>query len=471
MLRTSITLAIAIFTATPALRAQQVQVDQKSGTWSYLSANGGKPVALTGGETIRIDSRDSLQVKVVNSNSALYACTLDQAESKVPELEAFRAALTTFGPYLSNVLSLATVPQVSANVFGMTIDRDKLNMIEDSMRGGSGRSDQAERARRAAEAALRAMDDYLFGPQGLNATRLAVFDALNGMRTAEGDRILGLATGVRTAACPAAGCGSQTLASRAVTLLSEAAEAHRNLRPYVETLPLTGPGLNASLGKLQSDAEALTATAYRTEQLVRIVAEAKPEVECGAVRVRQNSGRSLSIAVGQRGMAETDRVATLPARKLKLEAQPRFRIRPTAGLAFLYVPRASYAVPGTKTFTGGPVIDSVSTQDSRFTFAVTLGVALTDRVGPVQLPFSIGPEVVANPSTDTRAIGVGLGGTVFSAIKFGAGVLWTRHKVLSQGQQFGQTLPAADHLRTRDTYGRGRFYFGGALTAWPLVKL
>lgn len=463
MLRTVVMLAVTSVLAAPGLGAQRVEVDQKTGTWSYLPARGGTPVTLKGGETVRISPRDSLTVKVVNSNSALYACTLDQTESKVPDLEAFRAAVATFGPYLANVATLATATRVvGTTITGRT----------DALVGPrSGGSDAAEEARREAVTALENMDKYLFGEHGLNATRLTVLEALNGMRTAEGAQIGALAASVQNSACPAAGCASQTLARDAVTRLNAAAEAQRNLQPYLGELAAAGAQLNASLGKLQSDAEALTAAAYRTEQLVRIVAEAKPEVDCGVARVRWDSGRSLAISVGQRGMAETDRVATLPARKLKVEAQPRLHFRPMAGLAFLYSPRASYPVPGTKTVTGGAFVDSVSTQDSRFSIAVTLGVAVTDRVGPVQLPFSIGPEVVANPSTDTRAIGVGVGGTLIGAIKWDTGILWTRHKVLRNGQQFGDTLPAGDHLRTRDTFGRGRFYFGGSLTAWPLIKL
>lgn len=470
MPRPLIALAIAVLMSAPAAGAQEVRIDHRSGVWTYrLASDATRADTLKGSETIRLNLRDSLRVRVVNTNSALYTCTLEQAEAKVPELEAFRGAVGTFGPYLVNIAGLGI-----ANPFKIAwiTASPQISGVAPSA-APAGTSDAAEEARHQAEASLAAVDGYLFGADGLHATRLSVLETLNAMRTAEGERIDTLAAGLTSLKCPA-GCDAQTLASRAVELLNRAGTAQRNLQPYLDSLRFTNAEeLNQSLMKLQADAEALTAAAFRTEQLVRIVADAKPEVPCGLVRVRRESGRALAIVVAPRGMAETDRVAMLPPRRLKAEAQPRLFPRPAVGVALLFAPRATYEVPGTRSKVGGGGVDivSTSTQDSRFTYGLTVSMVLTDRVGPVQLPFTLGPELVANPSSDTRAIGLGVGGTILGGLKWGTGALWTRHKVLRGGQEFEDVLPAADHLRTRDTFGKARLYVSASLTGWPLIKL
>lgn len=461
----------ATMMAVPTLAGQQLQVDQKTGVWTYTPSEGVKTHILTGGETIRMDAGDSLRVQVLASNSALYTCVLEQPEAKVPELEAFRSALGTFGPYLTNVATLSDLFSRSTRI-QMVILPDGVSISPDSSPSPAV-SSEAEAALDAAASALSDVDRFLFGENGLNATRLSVLASLEEMRSSEGQQIITLADALRTTACGGSSCESQTLARRLVELLDRAALAHRNLKQYLPQLGHTNATtLDQSLGKLQGDGEALLATAYRAEHLVRLVAEAKPEISCGAVGVRRGSGRSLSILVAPRGLAEMERVAMLPPRRLKVEAQPRLRPRPVIGVALVYAPEAQYDVPGTKSQVGGGAqITSTSTQDSRFTYGVTLSLILTDRVGPVQLPFTFGPEIVANPSSDTRAIGLGAGGTIIGAFKWGSGILWTRHRVLRDGQQMGDVLPFADHLRTRETYGKGRLYVSASLTGWPLIKL
>jgi hypothetical protein len=465
-----IAIAAATLLAPTTVAGQALHVDQKTGRWMYAPAGAAKGHELTGGETIRMDAGDSLHVRVVNTNSALYTCSLEQPEAKVPELEALRSALGTFGPYLTGVATLSRSFDMGQRA---RVSRRRADGLEPPGTDSAPEpSDEAEEAREAASSALEAVDAFLFGSSGLNATRLSVLGALAEMRTAEGDEITAIAERIQSSACTA-GCGSQTLARQSVDLLDRAARAHHGLQRYLGELGDTdAPALDEALSKLQGDAEALVATAYRTEHLVRLVADAKPEISCGSVGVRRGSGRALSIAVASRGLAEMERVATLPPRRIKVEAQPRLRPRPAIGVALVYAPEARYDVPGTKSQVGGGTqITSASTQDARFTYGVTLSLILTDRLGPVQLPFTLGPEIVANPSSDTRAIGLGVGGTIFGGVKWGSGYLWTRHRVLRDGQEYGDVLPFADHLRTRETYGNGRFYVSASLTGWPLIKL
>lgn len=470
MLRSLPTTIIALAIAAPAVAAQELRLDHKAGVWTYVSGgNSPNTQTVSGGETIRLDTHDLLRVRVVNSNNALYTCTLEQPEAKVPELEALRSALGTFGPYLTNVATLSLRDWLGAN-----IKRDALIAPNGILPAPPPPPpSEAERAREAARSALAEVDAFLFGPRGLNAARLSLLTALDGLRTAEGKGIQNLTDRLESDACAGADCGSQTLAQTMMDLLNRAATAHRNLRPHLPRLQGTDAAtLNEVLGKLQGDTEALMATAYRTEYLIRLVANAQPEIDCGSVTVRRESGRSLSIAVAARALAETERVATLPARRLKVEAQPRLRPRPAIGVALVYAPKAQYQVPGTQSQVGGGVqIASTSMQDARFTYGVTLSMILTDRVGPVQLPFTFGPEIVANPSSDTRAVGLGVGGTIFGGFKWGSGILWTRHRVLDDGQNYGDALPFADRLRTRETYGKGQIYVSASLTGWPLIKL
>jgi hypothetical protein len=80
------------------------------------------------------------------------------------------------------------------------------------------------------------------------------------------------------------------------------------------------------------------------------------------------------------------------------------------------------------------------------------------------------PELTVNPSSDTRAVGVGFAFSFLRFVKIGGGYLWTRHTALD-GQDVDQVLASKDALRTREAYGDPRWYWSFTLVGWaPFQK-
>jgi hypothetical protein len=111
------------------------------------------------------------------------------------------------------------------------------------------------------------------------------------------------------------------------------------------------------------------------------------------------------------------------------------------------------------------VVES-GTQDSRFTWGLTLGVTWRPVDGRDGSGFAWWlPELTVNPSSDLKAVGVGTA-VSYGILKLGAGALWTKHTSLD-GQSVDQLLPDASNLRTQDGYGPPRLYFCLSIFGWP----
>ena len=54
-------------------------------------------------------------------------------------------------------------------------------------------------------------------------------------------------------------------------------------------------------------------------------------------------------------------------------------------------------------------------------------------------------------------------------MKFGGGVMWTRHTTLD-GQQMGGSLDSKDDLKTKDAYGNPNGYVSISIVGWEPFK-
>jgi hypothetical protein len=444
-----------------------VEIDQATRTARLRSVRRGSvqivstPIRPEG--EFRIHPGDSTAIRVVNTNSALYTCTLAQTRTTVPEIEQTKGFLTAMQPYLTAASPISDF-DVLLGISGFRGD-----MMEERI----------SRTKRS-------------GDNELRAARTAVIEQLGRIResTAEMNRVRGTTLGVlhrmhepradvaalsqtyrRSLGCE--DCKRQAFVAAIVgnveTFIPTANLLEALVRDPNRTPSDEDEEVAASAQKVMENVDALLAAAYATERLTGLVAHASPQVECENVEVSRTAGRDLTITVAPRALSETQRIADRPSLELKAKALPRFRVAPFAGLSLLYAPDAVYDKFGTVKAPGdsAEIIESGS-QNSRWTYGLTLGARLDGVVRARNVSIYL-PELTINPSDDVKAIGLG-GSVSVSAIKVGVGALWTRHQRLGGEQRVGQRLRDAAFLNTEDRYdglGSPNLYISFSVVGWP----
>lgn len=430
-----------------AQQSEAIVIDHQKRTASLTGAS--QRVIESEGE-VRIRRGTDIPVRIDNTNSALYTCTLTQSRAPVPEVEQTKSFLTAFGSYLTTGGLLDALTRKSL----FSPPASGVTPVDSRLQG-----------------AVEAVQMRLSAIQGvvarMNDDRLRTLASLQRM-SAPGASVSGEATDLRRQlGCEIGACGPRPYIQATIYGLGELIPAAANLEQSLRASP--NPTEVASqtaedARKVVESADAIVAAAYATDRLVRIVSGAQPSIDCEHVKVSGTAGRTMVITVAPRALPETQRIADRTPMEFKATALPRRRVTPVVSVALIAAPAARFTKFGTVPAPGDSAeIIETGTQDSRFTYGLTLGARLP-RFGPGD-DFAIYPvELTVNPTDDVKAIGFGTAAS-YKAVKLGVGMLWTRHSVLD-AQSVGDRLRHSAFLRTEDRYD-SKPYLSFTVVGWP----
>jgi hypothetical protein len=441
-LRLALMLALAAFSAAGA-HGQTLEISHRDGKALLLGS--GAPVKFERDAEIRIVPGRKTGIRITGTNSAVYACNVDQKPVDVPEMVALREFLGKAGTLIPVGLTslLDRMADSAAAVVPTRAEQELIQVVE--------RADAA-----------------IHGPHGFHQVYLNTLAALNRMRdpavpveTAAGEfrRKLGCPDGVP--------CTRLAFVDTIVEILPKLMEKRRALTVALApsgAVPVT-PAADAA-DSILSNARTILDAAHEVQGLALTVAHAKSSIDCDPVQVSRDTGRKLTIAVEPRPVPELKRAAAAPPMNFAVTVMPRLRPYPSVGLALLYAPRARYETYGTAAAPGGARIVTTGFDDDRVGYGLVLGLAWNDRVGPTAPRARLWlPEIIINPTDELKTLGVG-GGVSLGIVKLGVGAVWNRHTRLVD-QRVDQVLESADLLRKEDGYGRPRAYVSLSAMGWP----
>jgi len=426
------------------------------------------------GETVYVPAGSSIQVRVRNTNTALYRVSTDTTSVPATDMDPLRNFLGRLGPYVPELAIFVRPPGRSRG----ESDNEPTRMLPPALPDGA--PEEAKSAWRAglrAERGLVRVDSLVRGGGGLHQTATLVLGTFEEMRQSgqpeAAAKRLRDSLALPTLNCERPSAIRLRMTSELIAALEEMVRAQYALEhesgiaaPSLASNPQLVP-LRDSLVLLRKraltavgDYDQIIAAAYRVERLASTAANACSSWMSDAGTVTGGRGRSITVKVEPRTDPEIARVADRGAVAYSAKVLPKPRLTPALGLAFLVAPDARFPTFGTRTPAtgGGTEIFESGAKDARFTWGVTLGLTWLgldqrERSG-VALWL---PELIVSPAGDTRAFGLGTAAS-WKAIKLGVGALWVRHPELVD-QNVGDKIPNKDFLATRDTYSPPKFYF------------
>lgn len=449
-----------------------LEIDHAAGTARLVRVGAGDSVetlrSFARASNVRLDGAMDVDVRVVNTNTALYTFSLDSSVAPNVEMESVRAFVGKLGPYLPELGLLATgAPRTR----GAGAARRSLLGEPDADLSSGVRA--AWTAGMRTEEQLTRLDSVIYGPRGLQETLALTLDALDamhrGVTSDESSSALRRALSLSTPACQSARPSDFQLAHEVLAAMRQLSQARFDLDASVGAVSLTRGAesrLRDTLALLQSraqtalaDFDPLVANAYHIERLAGMVAGACSYWAAGSL-ASSSAGRSLMIKVTPRTDPEVGRVATKGGTTYTVTVPRRVVVRPALGLSALFAPQARYSNFGARALpqTGaGMEVYETGVRDARFSWGVTLGLtyAALDRRDAGGFSLWL-PELTFNNAGDVKALGVG-SAVSFASLKLGTGLLWIRHQELD-GLTLGQTIPNVTYLRTNDSYSHPRLY-------------
>jgi hypothetical protein len=439
--RMLLSLALAAFPAVAA-HAQRLEISHRAGTASLLDS--GTPVAFERDAEIRIIPGQRTGIRITNTNSAVYQCSVDQKPVEVPETAALREFLSKAG----------------------TLIPVALTSLADRLAEDSAQEVPTAEERALIEVVAR-VDAAIYGPRGFQQTYLNTLAALNEMRDPSVSVEAAAAKFRGTLPCVDGGCTRLEFVDDIVGLLPGLRQARSRLAVALAPTGAVAVTPAADVAdSILSNSRTIIDAAHEVQGLALRVAHATSVIECDPVQVSRSTGRQLTITVEPRPVPELRRAATAAPMNFTVKVMPRLRPYPSVGLALLYAPQARYETYGTTDDPGGARIVTTGFDDARVGYGLVLGLAWNDRVGPTtpRTRFWL-PEITINPTDELKTIGVG-GGVSLGILKLGAGAVWNRHTRLVD-QRVDQVLQSADRLRKEDGYGRPRGYLSLSVMGWP----
>ena len=469
-------LLFALLCMPTGLHAQQtavVEFDHKSGHARLITrTSAGVDTTDLGDEpVVRLSRSVPVEVRVVNTNTAVYKFSTETKSTALPETESVRSFISTLQPYIPELRSAAS------------------NAMRRDVRFSAGREfNDASSARSAlmssmtrTRGSLARVDEALFGEGGLQENLTTSLLALEQMR--QGVAPERASEPLRKSLRLGEPCQEEKpvrleTAQRLLTALSDVVQASQDLRNTINATELFAEQLGALTDSARaaekqsqaavSDFEPLVANAYRVERLVGTVASACSNWVADTVRGSMTSGREVTVRVEPRTEPETSRVADRPAREFTVAVQPRPILRPALGFIALAAPDAQFANYATREVDGGLQIYETGTRDARFNAGGSLaftwpGLDYRDAKG-----FAIWlPELVLAPGRNTT---VGVGSAIsWSFLKVGAGVAWVKYGAL-EGAQTGDVIADESGMQINDAYSSPKLYFSVGVFDWaPLV--
>jgi hypothetical protein len=410
-----------------------------------------------------------LAVFVVNTNSAFYDYSVTQEKVEAPELKELRTFTKALGPYLGELgIQIWGPPQQKiAQAFKAPWEADVAriqSLLYVSLPATTTALEAALEDMRGIEASLSglpAASDVGARLDVIDKSLVAVTDSLKSaiVRTAPG-------TPVTAALCDG------LIDGRAFTLDAARGDyalltipclnaAYQSLAAHLKTLA----AVPAEAKKTQDAYPRVMKAAYDVEGLGATVLQASLWKRLKVIKVTMTAGRAVTLKVTPAAAEEIGRVAAQGPKEFKFGARPDWLIRPSVALAFLAAPKAAYPTFSTKAAGDSVEIVQSGSQDSRFTYGLSLGFTWRGLDGRDGNGLAVWlPELTVNPSSDVKAVGAGMAAS-WGIFKIGTGALWTKHTSLD-GQAVGQILAAAGDLRTKEAYGKPRFYLGLSIFGW-----
>lgn len=423
----------------------------------------------------RLRKPATIQVRVVNTNTALYSVSDSSSAVPVaaapPTTDPVLTFITRTKPYLPE-LALAATGAARFNGTG------RLSIL----RSGSAPAGMANVMKTAEElqASLLDLDAAMFGPRGVNQTFVMTLDALEHMR-AERDRGAAVLRAFRDSlgvSAPACGAGRSTSPAPAPTdsLARRVLQTMKRLSPAVVATDATVAA--SALADLESafmldvnslraradtalrQADDNVARAYRVQRLASLVANGCTEYMTKPVTVA-DSARNIIVRIAPRSEPELARVAEGSASTTITVLPPRAIARTYLGLALIVAPNVKYPKYAARPKPGTTLQELYASEirDGRYSYGVTLGTTwrALDFPDAPWAPAVWLPEVTIGEAPESKEFGLGAAVSAHD-VKLGFGVLWYRHPVLADTLTPKSVLANAGYLVMRDAYGTGNWY-------------
>lgn len=454
-----VVIAIAVWLLLhPELRAQvKVEIDHAN---AIMKVNG----KIVDADTVRVPSSDSIEVDVINTNTALYEYKLTGEKVDVKDVASLQDFTKALGPYLVDIPSTLLKRDKPIGFIPMAETEIKSDPQLDELR--------VKGAKMKGE--LTALNELVYGNDGIMQLRMEVLAALS--RMAKNERIADVITDVS---------GRLDARCRGRALSSGLLDRYPSLRKAVVAFEAALAAASDKLSdpdrtqfakvldqgrKALDDYDKILAAAYTVEALGVSVLDAKNTWTIKRKPgITWKAGRAVSVAITQKKTPELARLAKADT-TYSVVIMPKWRFRTSVGLALMYTPAATF--PTYKAVKAGDVYTitelSAEGQDLRLNYGLVLGMSFcNDGNDDLGLAFWT-PEITINPSEGVKSIGVGVG-LSYNIFKFGTGVQWTRHKVLD-GKRVDETISDAE-IPLRDEYSNPQFYVSLSVIGWqPFVK-
>ena len=481
----TLTLALLVGTAfasiAPLANAQIIlQVDQaKPASVTIASPTSGRPVvdSVESG-TFRLRRPADVQVRVVNTNTALYTITTEEKETPaLSELQSVRDFLPNIKPYLPE-LGLV-VPASNRGLRGT----GRTSMLPSIAPSSSTAVQAALENGRVVEDNLHQLDELVHGSRGIDGvfglTQRTVGRMRAGQVEAQAKAFVD-SLGLPDQSCTDAGSSTRTSRGAQDTSLNLA----NNILATLSALQPASAALGASLGdnifgqdptlggfhtqlsSLQAradtalhDSDNIVAAASHLEKTVTTVAGACSHWESRPVSVGAGAGRVVTVNIEPRPEPELQRAATQKATtvNITLLAPPRV-LGVSLGPSALYAPHAQYPTYSVRPTGGAGSANEIYESDpidARFSYGVTLGVSWHPRLdwpGIAQTAFWL-PNLTVAETGGHNSVAFGGGISFGRFVMIGGGATIVRHDVLV-GDTVAQHVPNAQFLSKKPTYGR-----------------
>lgn len=464
---------ILLVLGSPAALAQapaaRVEIDHATGSTRLIVQRGaGADTSDLGDEpTVRLSRSVPVEIRVVNTNTALYRFSRSSQSVTLPETESLQGFASRLTPYVPELRAALSRTRGIRGSDEATATEETIAAARLALAGALGR----------AERSLLAIDEAVYGERGLQPMLTATFLSLEQMR--RGVPPEQASQPVRQIANTGEACGPQDpvrlpTAETLLTALSTLGTATEQLRDATYGVSYADARWMALRDSAQTidrraqaalgDFEPLLSNAYRVERLVGIVANACSEWSAGTARGTRTRGKSVTIRVEPRAEPELARLAERPAKEYTVLVQPQPFVRPAVALAAIAAPGGRFPTYATRDVAGGVEIYESGRTDKRFGLGGTLGFTWPglDRRDGSGIAVWL-PEILVAAGELT---GAGIGSAVsFGFMKVGAGAMWMRHESL-QGARPGDVVEDPSRMQVVDGYGKPRFYIALSVFDW-----
>ena len=479
----SVLVALCIPAAALAQTTAVVELDHATDETRLIVERDGRPdtTRLDRNPHVKLGRGTLVDVRVVNTNTALYVLRRDVEQTPLPELEPVRSFLDRATPYVPGLPSLmARLPGGG----GDKGDKGEKGSGGKSRGAGDGEARalrllEAEQRMRdaigSADRSLMAVDQALFGTGGLRDYSTSVFAALEAMRT--GATAEAAAAPLRQKLGITGPCGARapvhipTAASlfsalgdvvKGTTLLrNELANPEFAAEPTWRSLADTGRLVDERARRALTDFDPIVTSVYHVEHLVSLVVNACSTWSAGTHRVRATEGEHVTVQIAPRSEPEVARVAERGAAKYEVTLEPRIIVEPALAIAAFGAPGATYTTYATRPATGGTEIYEAGTKDQRFALGATLGFTgpWLDRRETKGMALWL-PELAVGVSGGRPVLGVGPA-LSWNRIKVGMGALWVSRQTLRE-VKVGDILKAGTEVPLDESFAKPQFFLSVA---------